>query len=184
MTCDPSSSAPPPPLDLWTCARADYLAGTSAPVVAERYGLSERTLRRRAATEGWRRADQAAVVLESPPPWNRGPLTREEAVSQFPELAEVDEAVSNDRFFLLFDPDQKDLRRYAFRHAAESAALGRPAEAVVWMRLVQMLDRTGEQLDREARPFREQDYLRAAYLRRLSEDVDPTPGSEPSSDGD
>lgn len=116
------------------------------------------------------------------PPWNRGPLTREEAVGQFPELAEVDEAVSNDRFYLLFDPDPKDLRRYAFRHAAECAALGRPAEAVVWMRLVQMLDRTGEQLDREARPFREQDYLRAAYLRRLGEDVAPTPGAEASPD--
>ncbi|WP_339933132.1 hypothetical protein [uncultured Brevundimonas sp.] len=180
MTCDPPNPAPLPPPDLWTRARADYLAGVSAPVVAERYGLSERTLRRRAATEGWRRVDQSPVVLEPPPPWNRDTLSREEAIERFPELAEVEAAASNDAFFLLFDPDQKDLRRYAFRHAAESAAFGRPAEAVVWMRLVQMLDRTGEQTDRLGRPFREEDYLRAAYLRRLGEDVAPPPGSEPS----
>lgn len=184
MTCDPENPAPSLPVDVWTHARADYLAGASAPVVAERYSLSERTLRRRAAAEGWRRADQSTAVLDDQPPWNRGPLSREDAVEQFPELAEVEAATSNDAFFLLFDPNQRDLRRYAFRHAAEAAALGRPAEAVVWMRLVQMLDRTGERIDREARPFREQDYLRAAYLRWLSEDVAPTPGSEPSPDRD
>ena len=174
MTCDPEN--PAPPADPWTRARADYLAGDSAPVVAERYGLSLRSLRRRAATEGWRRADQMAPEFDGPPPWNRGSLTREEAVEIFPELAEVEQAVSHDRFYLLIDPDQRHLRRFAFRQAAECAALSRPAEAVVWMRLVQSLERTGDRIESEGRPFREQDYLRAAYIARANNDVaDPAP---------
>lgn len=173
MTIDPEN--PAPPADVWTRARDDYLNGASAPVVAERYGLSERTVRRRAAGAGWRRADRPTVVLDGPPPWNRGALTREDAIEVFPELAEVEQAVMNDRFLLLFDPDQKHLRRFAFRQAAEAAALSRPAEAVVWMRLVQTLERTGDRIDVEARPFREQDYLRASFLRRIDEDLGPDP---------
>ena len=173
MTCDLEN--PAPPADPWTRARADYLAGQSAPVVAERYGLSLRSLRRRAATEGWRRADQLAPEFNEPPPWNTGSLTREEAIEIFPELADVEQAACHDRFYLLIDPDQRHLRRFAFRRAAEAAALSRPAEAVVWMRLVQSLERTGDRIESEGRPFREQDYLRASYLARCNEDVAPDP---------
>ena len=42
----------------WARARADYLAGESASVVCERYGMRVSTLRNRAAEEGWRRQDQ------------------------------------------------------------------------------------------------------------------------------
>lgn len=169
---------PAPPADLWTRARDDYLNGASAPVVAERYGLTLRTVRRRAAVEGWRRADGAVPPFDDPPPWNRGALSREDAIEVFPELAEVEQAVTHDRFLLLFDPDQKYLRRFAFRRAAEAAALSRPAEAVVWMRLVQSLERTGERIDAEARPFREQNYLRASFLRRFDEDLGPDPAHD------
>ncbi|MBO9500889.1 hypothetical protein, partial [Brevundimonas sp. A19_0] len=44
--------------DTWARARADYLAGESAPVVCDRYGMRLSTLRNRAAAEGWRRQDQ------------------------------------------------------------------------------------------------------------------------------
>lgn len=176
MTCDPEN--PAPPADLWTRARADFLAGESAPVVAERYGLSLRSLRRRAAAEGWRRADRMAPEFDDPPPWNRASLTREEAIEIFPELADVEQAVSHDRFYLLIDPDQRHLRRFAFRQAAEAAALFRPAEAVVWMRLVQSLERTGDRIESEGRPFREQDYLRASYLARVNDDVAPDPAAK------
>ncbi len=178
MTSDPEN--PASSADLWARARTDYLAGESAPVVAERYGLALRTLRRRAAVEGWRRADQPVPELDDPPPWNRGSLTREEAIQVFPELAEVEQAICSDRFLLLFDPDQRHLRRFAFRQAAECAALSRPAEAVVWMRLVQSLERTGDRIESESRPFREQDYLRAAYLTRINEEIgsDPEPGED------
>lgn len=176
MAHDPDN--PAPPADRWTRAREDYLAGHSAPVVAERYGLSLRSLRRRAATEGWRRADRMVPEFDEPPAWNTGSLTRDEAIEIFPELAEVEQAVSHDRFYLLIDPDQKHLRRFAFRQAAEAAALSRPAEAVVWMRLVQSLERTGDRIEREGRPFREQDYLRASFLARVDDDVAPDPAPE------
>jgi hypothetical protein len=42
----------------WARARADYLAGESAAVVCDRYGMRVSTLRNRAASEGWRRQDQ------------------------------------------------------------------------------------------------------------------------------
>ena len=42
----------------WARARADYLAGESASVVCDRYGMRVSTLRNRAAEEGWRRQDQ------------------------------------------------------------------------------------------------------------------------------
>jgi len=163
MTCDPES--PAPPADLWTRARADYMAGHSAPVVAERFGLSERTVRRRAATEGWRRADRPPLELGESGAGGRGSLSREEMIERCPQLEEVEQAAFNDRFHLLIEHDQKKLRRYAFKQAAEAAAQSRPAEALVWMRLVQALERTGDRIDREAGRFREQDHIRAAYLR-------------------
>jgi hypothetical protein len=176
MTDDPNTPhTPRPDPDIWTRAREDYLSGDSAPVVAERYGLSERTLRRRAAAEGWRRTDRTAIVIDDTPPWNRGCLTREDAIERFPELADVEQALTNDRFDLLFDPEPAHLRRFAFRQAAEAAALSRPAEAVVWMRLVQSLERTGDRIQIERRPFREQDYLRASFLSRIQADTAPDP---------
>lgn len=52
--------------DLWALARADYLAGGSAPEVCERHGLSLSTFRYRARTEGWRRADQPETSTDEP----------------------------------------------------------------------------------------------------------------------
>lgn len=161
MTCDPEH--PAPPADLWARARADYLAGHSAPVVAERYGLSERTVRRRAAVEGWRRADGSPLGDASLEFWSS--RSREKRIEHFPQLEEVEQVTFAARFELLIDPDQKSLRRFAFRQAAEAAAMSRPAEAVVWMRLVQTLERTGDRIDREAGRFHEQDYIRAACLQ-------------------
>ncbi len=47
----------------FAAAKADYLAGGSGPEVCERHGISLRTFRWRAKTEGWRRADQPAPAL-------------------------------------------------------------------------------------------------------------------------
>lgn len=178
MTCDPER--PAPPSELWAAARADYLAGCSAPVVAERYGLSERTVRRRAAVETWRRSDGPPRGVEPSGFWNRGPLSRKELVEQCPELEEVEQEMFSARFDLLIEPDQKNLRRFAFQQAAEAAAMSRPAEAVVWMRLVQALENTGDRIDREAGRLREQDYIRAAYLRASDAGAAPeAPAQEP-----
>jgi len=133
------------------------MSGISAPVVAKRHGLSLRSMRRRALAEGWRRSDAAA---ETPAAWSRA-----EAVDEFPELGAIDLARSNDRFYLMFAPDPRELRRYAFAQAAEAAVMAHPAEAVVWMRLVNQLDRSGDRIARESRPFDPADYMRASYLK-------------------
>lgn len=171
-----TSPADTPEPDPWALVRQDCLSGVSAPVVAERYGLSERSLRRRAAAEGWRRADRPVeAVLGETPIWNRGVMSREEAIADFPELGEVETATSIERFQLMFDPTQTHLRRSAFCQAAEAAALSRPAEALVWMRLVQSLERTGERIEIEGRPFRQQDYFRAAYHKRINQEFPEEP---------
>lgn len=163
MTCDPE--IPDRTADLWTRARADYLAGHSAPVVAERYGLSLRSLRRRAADDGWRRSDSPPPDLELPRFRDLASWSRQKGLEHFPELEGVEQESLAARFELLVDPDQQNFRRFAFRQAAEAAAMSRPAEAVTWMRLVQTLERTGDRIDREAGRFREQDYIRAACLQ-------------------
>lgn len=43
----------------WALVREDYLSGTSARVCADRWGVGESNLKRRAREEGWRRIDQA-----------------------------------------------------------------------------------------------------------------------------
>ncbi len=175
---------PRPDAELWALARRDFLAGDTAPVVAERYGFTERTLRRRAAVEGWRRRDIEPQPLAVPPDWLRPPLSREEAIERDPELEEIKNAEGSDRFFLMFDPTPRDLRRFAFRQASESAAVDKPQQAVAWMRLVALIDRCGDRVDEESRPFREIDYLRAAYLRRLGmkdggdQDLEPAEGDD------
>lgn len=163
----------------WALARRDFLAGDTAPVVAERYGFSERTLRRRAAVEGWRRRDIEPEPLAVPPTWLRPPLSREEAIERDPELGEVQDAEGSDRFFLLFDSTPKDLRRFAFRQASEAAAIDKPQQAAAWMRLIALVDRCGDRVEEESRAFRDIDYLRAAYLRRLGQgDADPAEGGD------
>lgn len=153
----------------WALARRDFLAGDTAPIVAERYGFSERTLRRRAAVEGWRRRDVEPEPLAVPPTWLRPPLSREEAIERDPELGEIEDAEGSDRFFLLFDSTPKNLRRFAFRQASEAAAIDKPQQAAAWMRLIALVDRCGDRVEEEGRAFRDIDYLRAAYLRRLGQ---------------
>ncbi|HEY0052931.1 MAG TPA: hypothetical protein VGB49_05915, partial [Caulobacteraceae bacterium] len=153
-----TDSAPAPDPD-WAAAREDYLAGIPAPMVAERHGLSQRTIRRRAAREGWRREDMPAGL----PPWR----AEGQLAGQVAELDAVVEARELDEVALLFDPRVPELRQYAFRRAATAAATDAPQTAVIWMRLVHLLDRTGDRLEREAEPNRDVDNLRAAYLRAL-----------------
>ena len=63
---DPAFSAPAPvnglrsaPDEVWTQVRDDYLGGISAPECCRRHGVGLTALRKRAANEGWRRADQS-----------------------------------------------------------------------------------------------------------------------------
>lgn len=158
----------PPIQEIWRRARADYLAGDSAPVIAERYGLSERSVRRRASLEGWRRCDVEADV-NSPPAWNRPALkSRAEFIAERPEYREIADARDADAFFLLFSPEQPEFRRHAFRRAAEGAAMNRPAEAAAWLRVLRLLDACGPMEHPHEAIFSADDHLRAAILRAMS----------------
>lgn len=181
---DPDGVAPQPghprrsnlPLDdlAWTRARADYVAGCSAAVVAERYGLHERTVRRRAAAEGWRADRPPARPERDPffPSLSRmagEPPTDSEAFAAHPDLEPFVAAHSHEIGQLLLCPGPERLSRFAFRRATEAAARGAPSEAVTWMRLVQTLARTQDHLEQAARPFAAADYLRAEFAARLRE---------------
>lgn len=173
MTDHPASlaSEPRPRTEVWAAIRADYLAGDSAAVVAERHGLSERSIHRRAAAEGWRRRD--APSLGQPPVWSR-PVPKEALIANHPELGDIDAAHAHETFELLFDPGPQNLRRFAFRKAAEQAAMNAPQQALVWLRLTHLLDRCGDRISQDDEVFQPVDHLRAAFLRRLEEDYPQT----------
>ena len=164
--------APRPPrlsAETWSQAREDYLAGASTALIAERYGTTDRSVRRRAALEGWRRPDfMPSQFGGPPPPWMAGPRTKEQEIEAEPALEEVDDAQASARFGLLFNPVPRTLRHFAFRQAAENAAIDRPQQAVAWMRLLHMAERSGERIESDSRAFRDIDHIRAAYLRQLN----------------
>ena len=170
----------PPAAELWRRARQDYLGGDTARVVAERYGFSERTLQRRAAAEGWRRADVAAappwpeVTLDQPPSWAfKPPRSRAMVIEDQPEYAELAAARDNDVLELLFAPGESGMRRYAFKRAAEAAILNKPAEASAWLRVQHLVERLREVEDLSNMAFPPADHMRAAILRALGQPDDP-----------
>ncbi len=158
--------------EVWRRARADYLGGDPAPAVAARYGLSERSVRRRASAEGWRRCD-IEVDLNEPPPWSRPRAqSRSDYVAAHPEYAEIAAARDADAFSLLFSPRQADFRRVAFRRAAEGAAMDRPSDAAAWLRVLRMLDACDPVEHSVDDIFSADDHLRAAILRAIARDDD------------
>lgn len=159
---EPDPQPHPAPLDVWALARRDYLAGEPASAVAERYGLNERTLHRRAARDGWRRSD--TEPRQALPEWRHRMKAQYQAALEDPSLELVREAHRSGQLDLLAAPDSTTMRLFAFRQAAECAAMGHPAQAVVWMRLVQQVERCGERLDHECSAFSEADLLRSALL--------------------
>jgi hypothetical protein len=114
----------------WDQIHQAYEAGEPPSILAERHGVSERTIRRRAAAEGWARRAPGVFGL-SP----GGPLGELTALDFFVKTRreETDE--------LLLAPSPEGLLNFAFRRATEAAALGRPAEAGGWLRLVDQLRR-------------------------------------------
>lgn len=163
MTDEPNTQS-----DLWLRIRRDFQSGDAAAVVAERYGVSERSVQRHAAAGGWRRQDQRRDPGRDPA---RERLVRRGVVPDFSlppggdtELEKARLAHEKDLFTLLVDPQPAELRRYAFKQACEAAAMRRPAEAASWMRLVVLSQRTGRTLEQEAGPFRDTDHILAAFL--------------------
>jgi hypothetical protein len=140
-------------------------------VVAERYGLTLRTVRRRASEEGWRRVDtRPEVTLDEPPPWAWRPRRgRRDIIEEQPEYEQIAAARDAAAVGMLFAPDSGKLRTYAFRRACEAAVMDRPAEAASWLRVQRLCDQCGPLPDVEGDAFSNIDHLRAAFLRALQE---------------
>ncbi|GAA0636259.1 hypothetical protein GCM10009101_03830 [Brevundimonas lenta] len=155
--------------ETWAEAREDYLAGVSTGVIAERYGLTDRSVRRRAAQEGWRREARPRQRYR-----NLGDRIDNE-IEALPELTDILDVNNQDMHDLLFLPDGVNMCRFAFRRAAEAAALDSPNEAAAWMRLVHLTVRVRTQIDVDVRPFSRADYLRAGMLRSVGDHLETNP---------
>lgn len=155
--------------ETWEAAGRDYIAGASAAVIGERYGLSARSIRRRAALEGWRRDDDPAPAFDA----NRRRM--ETDLETFPQLADVNQITGEDLRNLLLLPDAAGLCRYAFRRAAECAALDGPNEAAAWLRVVRLTERVSSRIDVDVRPHSPADYLRASMIGSITGRREPDP---------
>ena len=150
--------------EVWDAIHRDYVAGASTPVLGERYGLTARTIRRRAALEQWRRQDEPASTFDA---------LRQRMESDMqarPELADVNHVANEDLRDLLLLPSATSLCRYAFRRAAECAALDGPNEAAAWLRVVRMADLINSRTNVDAQPWSRADYLRASMIREANAD--------------
>lgn len=159
----PTAPSKGPP---WAQIRADYAAGDSTSILAERYGLSDRTVRRRAVLESWPRDGAAERRVE------RLRLHLAD-ITLAPGLAEVDEQNQLLQHDLLLYPNASDLIGFAFRRAAECAVLNGPTEALAWMRLVRATDLIRDPARLGVELYSEADYLRAAVIRSIRYDMDP-----------
>jgi hypothetical protein len=150
------------PADIWAAARADYESGASTVVIGERYDLTARSVRRRAALECWRRDDDPAPAFD---------ILRQRVETELealPELADVGAVASEDLRHLLLLPDATGLCRYAFRRAAECAVLDGPNEAAAWLRVVCLSERVRARIDADVRPYGPADYLRASMIGSIT----------------
>jgi hypothetical protein len=136
--------------ETWARVREEYAKGLTPRFLAERHGLGERNIRRRAAREAWSRG-------------GGGPdLTGASAA-----LEAFDEARKVEVNELLLHPSRTTLSKFAFRRATEAAAFGRPGEAANWLRLVDQLRRNERAVDSAERTFEPADVIRANYASAI-----------------
>ena len=160
-----TQSLPPPhsrrPLEDWAAARADYEAGCSIRVVAERRGLNIRTVSRHARAEGWR-----APRVEAAEAWAMANDRSQYDPDAVSESLAVGHIADRDDELLLLRPDSVGLCRLAFRRAAECAAVSGPTEALAWIRLADATARLRRKVDVDVQAMSEADYRRVAALAR------------------
>jgi predicted Zn-ribbon and HTH transcriptional regulator len=154
------------PLQVWAAARADYEAGASIRIVAERHGLNIRTVSRHARSEGWKEPRVCAEEL-----YRLALANREFDRTAVEEVAAVGHIADRDDEALLLRPDTLGLCRFAFRRAAECAGVAGPTEAMAWIRLAEATARLRRNVDVDVRPMSEADYRRVAAMNRLEVDA-------------
>lgn len=155
----PVKTDPDPNQAVWDQAREAFLGGATAAEVANQIGVSERSLQRRAAREGWRRKDQPLRSLPNLPPPD--PDDPDDPLNQFMAVTH------RGRTEMLIDPTLEAYVSFAFRRSAEAAALGRMSEALGWARLFTTLQRGSALLPVPDQGGTTPDMLRAAYGHAL-----------------
>ena len=159
---DPESDPSGPEQAAWAWAQEAYLGGESAAVVAARIGVSERTLQRRAAKDGWRRKDQPRAWLESlSESADRDADDPNSPTAQFAAMA------TRETSELLIDPTLPVFVRHAFRRSAEAAAMSRVSESLHWARLFVLLQGAYHNAPAPDARANTADRLRAAYAEAL-----------------
>ena len=118
------------PDEVWAQVREDYLAGVSAPECCRRHGVGLTALRKRAASEGWRRADQPWSPPARLDPWDEGVLLEDRVAG---------------------DLDKVELRQLEFvadRRMMRAVLRGDAAEALRWRRVRTVLQADAREMDR------------------------------------
>lgn len=155
----PAPDRPHRPDEIWAAIARDYIAGESTLGLAERYGVADRSVRRRAALENWRR-DADVQALRAHP---RDSRTAEQIIN--PALAQIDNLNAEDLHDLLFMPDITELIRFSFRRAAECAALDGPSQTSAWLRVVRLAsDISARRGDLNQPRYTPADYARAEMM--------------------
>jgi hypothetical protein len=161
---DPALSAPSPanglrsaPDEVWMQVRDDYLGGISAPECCRRHGVGLTALRKRAASEGWRRADQPWSPPARRDPWDEGVML-EERVGGNLDKVEV-----------------RELQWIADRRMMRSIMRGDAAEALRWRRVRDMLEVDVQEVDRLIAEDEAQDW--AAAHGDLTDEADEAHGA-------
>lgn len=139
----------------WDQAREDFLSGEPAVIVGARLQVSERTVTRRAAQEGWRRRDQERAAV--PPPLDP-------TLSPTSPLDNRMLATEIERRELMDHPDPRRSIRHAYHRSNEAAVRGRPSEALAWARLIEVLDRVQQPVRLACGLASDADILRAIDL--------------------
>jgi hypothetical protein len=118
------------PEDVWGQVREDYLAGISAPECCRRHGVGLTALRKRAASEGWRRVDQPWAAPARLDPWDEGALLEDRVAG---------------------DLDKVELRQLGWvadRRMMRTVLRGDAAEALRWRRVRTAIEADAEEMDR------------------------------------
>ncbi len=118
------------PDEVWAQVREDYLAGIPAPECCRRHGVGLTALRKRAASEGWRRADQPGTPPTRLDPWDEGVL--------------LEDRIDGD----LDQVELRELEWIADRRMMRAVLRGHAAEALRWRRVRNLLEADGREMER------------------------------------
>lgn len=118
----------PAPDEVWAQVREDYLAGISAPECCRRHGVGLTALRKRAAGEGWRRADQPWTPPVRLDPWDEGVLLEERVAGDLDQV------------------ELHELEWVADRRMMRAVLRGDAVEALRWRRVRYVLEADAREL--------------------------------------